>query len=189
MSGIHEGVKYILKFIAVALVITIIYTTISLAGTHCNNKFTITINNNELTARYDTEYIKYIFKRYGGSRYTKSISNDNNEDYFNKIARTKNYYLDIKEYEAYNRFDQRQSYEPFFNQKLKEIFNNKKTMMVQKDGRIIYEGEFKNDITDIISENGRYYFHVYVKEKESSSLFAYSKFSLHFCFLVGDNYE
>ena len=46
MSGIHEGVKYILKFIAVALVITIIYTTISLAGTHYNNKFTKTINNN-----------------------------------------------------------------------------------------------------------------------------------------------
>lgn len=189
MDGINEGFKIIFKFTFLAIIIISSFIIMYYAEEDYKNKFDITINNKEITARYDTEYIKYIFKRYGGSTYTKSISSDNNEDYFNKIARTKNYYLDIKEYEAYNRFDQRQSYEPFFNQKLKKIFNNKKTMMVQKDGRVIYEGEFKNDIIDIISENGRYYFHVYVKQKESSSLFAYSKFSLHFCFLVGDNYE
>ncbi len=189
MDGINEGLKEAFKYTFIAIIIIASFMMVYFVNTDFNDKFDITINNQELIARYDSEYVKYFLKRYGGSNYNISISSDDNSGYFNKLAKSDNYYLDIKEYEAYNKFGHRESYEPFFNQELREVFDDNKTMMVQKDEKIIYEGNFKNDITDIITEDGRYYFHVYTKQKRPSSPFGYSKTSLHFCFLVGDYYE
>lgn len=188
MEGISEGLKEAFKYTFVAIVIIVSFMMVYFVNTDFNDKFVITINNQELTARYDSEYVKYFLKRHGGSNYNKSIHN--NTDYFNKIQQSNTYVLIVKEYEAYDRFGHRDSYTGVSaNQELREVFDNNKKMMVQKDGKIIYDGEFKDDITDIIKENGRYYFHVYTKQKRFSSPFGYSKASLHFCFLVGDGYE
>lgn len=188
MEGISEGIKEAFKYTFVAIVIIVSFMMVYFVNTDFNDKFVITINNQELTARYVSEYVKYFLKRNGGSNYNKSIHN--NTDYFNKIQQSNTYVLIVKEYEAYDRFGHRDSYTGVgANQELREVFDNNKKMMVQKDGKIIYDGEFKDDITDIIKENGRYYFHVYTKQKRFSSPFGYSKASLHFCFLVGDGYE
>lgn len=188
MEGINEGIKEVFKYTFIAIAIIVSFMLVYFNNTDFNDKFDITINGNEMTARYDSEYVKYIFKRHGGSNYNRTISKD--EDLFNKIEQSNTYILNVKEYEAYDKFDHRVSYkEVGSNQILKEVFDDNKTMMIQKDGKIIYDGVFKNDITDIIKENGRYYFHVYTKQKRTSSPFAYSKASLHFCFLVGDSYE
>ena len=188
MEGISEGLKEAFKYTFIAIIIIVSFMMVYFVNTDFNDKFDITINGQELTARYDSEYVKYFLKRHGGSNYNKSIHN--NTDYFNKIQQSNTYVLSVKEYEAYDRFGHRNSYTGVgANQELREVFDNNKKMMVQKDGKIIYDGEFKDDITDIIKENGRYYFHVYTKQKRSSSPFGYSKASLHFCFLVGDGYE
>lgn len=187
MDGLIEGLKKNFMYIFITIIIIVSFMMIYFVNSDYNDKFVIIINDVELTARYDSEYVKYLLKRHGGSNYNRIISN--NSDYFNKIKKSSTYILEVKEYEAYNRFGHRESYELTFNQDLKEVFDNNKTMMVQKDGRIIYDGDFKNNITDIISENGRYYFHVYSKQKRPTSPLGYSKASLHFCFLVGDNYE
>ena len=52
--------------------------------------------------------------------------------------------------------------------------------------KIVYEGKFKNDVTSLIIENGRYFFHVYTSHKRSSSPFAYMDTSLYFNVLVGE---
>ena len=188
MEGISEGLKEAFKYTFIAIIIIVSFMMVYFVNTDFNDKFDITINGQELTARYDSEYVKYFLKRHGGSNYNKSIHN--NTDYFNKIQQSNTYVLSVKEYEAYDRFGHRNSYTGVgANQELREVFDNNKKMMVQKDGKIIYDGEFKDDITDIIKENGRYFFHVYTKQKRSSSPFGYSKASLHFCFLVGDGYE
>ena len=188
MEGISEGLKEAFKYTFIAIIIIVSFMMVYFVNTDFNDKFDITINGQELTARYDSEYVKYFLKRHGGSNYNKSIHN--NTDYFNKIQQSNTYVLSVKEYEAYDRFGHRNSYTGVgANQELREVFDNNKKMMVQKDGKIIYDGEFKDDITDIIKENGRYYFHVYTKQKRFSSPFGYSKASLHFCFLVGDGYE
>ena len=188
MEGISEGLKEAFKYTFIAIIIIVSFMMVYFVNTDFNDKFDITINGQELTVRYDSEYVKYFLKRHGGSNYNKSIHN--NTDYFNKIQQSNTYVLSVKEYEAYDRFGHRNSYTGVgANQELREVFDNNKKMMVQKDGKIIYDGEFKDDITDIIKENGRYFFHVYTKQKRSSSPFGYSKASLHFCFLVGDGYE
>lgn len=93
--------------------------------------------------------------------------NSDYNDKFNKISESDKYLLEVKEYEVYDRFGHRDSYSLVDkNQDLREVFDDNKKMMVQKDGKIIYDGEFKNNITDIIKENGRYYFHVYTKQKK-----------------------
>ena len=189
MAVLSEGLKETFKYTFIAIIIIASFMMVYFVNTDYNDKFDITINGIEMTARYDSEYVKYILKRNGGSTYNRSVNSDDNSGFFNKISKSDYYYLDIKEYEAYNKFGHRESYEPFFNQELREVIDDNKTMMVQKDGKVIYEGDFKNDITDIIKEDGRYYFHVYTKQKRPSSPFAYSKASLHFCFLVGDSYE
>ncbi len=189
MDGISIGLKEVFLYTFVVIVIIASFMMVYFINTDYNDKFDITINGNEMTARYDSEYVKYFLKRNGGSTYNRSINSNNNSELFNKIEESDNYYLNIKEYETYNKFGYRESYEPSFNQELREVFDNNKTMMVQKDGKIIYKGSFKNDITDIIKEDGRYYFHVYTKQKRKSSPFGYSKASLHFCFLVGDTHE
>ena len=188
MEGISEGLKEAFKYTFIAIIIIVSFMMVYFVNTDFNDKFDITINGQELTVRYDSEYVKYFLKRHGGSNCNKSIHN--NTDYFNKIQQSNTYVLSVKEYEAYDRFGHRNSYTGVgANQELREVFDNNKKMMVQKDGKIIYDGEFKDDITDIIKENGRYYFHVYTKQKRFSSPFGYSKVSLHFCFLVGDGYE
>lgn len=188
MVGIKEGLKETLKYIFVIALIVVSFMMVYFVNSDYNDKFVITINGNEMTARYDSEYVKYFLKRYGGLTYNKSIHN--NMDYFNKISKSDKYLLEVKEYEAYDRFGHRDSYSLVDkNQDLREVFDDNKKMMVQKDGKVIYDGEFKNNITDIIKENGRYYFHVYTKQKRFSSPFGYSKTSLHFCFLVGEGYE
>lgn len=188
MDGISEGLKETFKYTFIAAIIIISFMMIYFVNTDYNDKFDITLNGNEMTARYDSEYVKFFLKRHGGLTYNKVIQN--NTDYFNKIVRSDNYFLEIKEYEVYDKFGHRESYVGIEkNEELREVLDYNKTMMIQKDGKIIYNGEFKNDITDIITENGRYYFHVYTKQKRTSSPFGYSKTSLHFCFLVGDSYE
>ena len=67
MDGINEGFKIIFKFTFLAIIIISSFIIMYYAEEDYKNKFDITINNKEITARYDTEYIKYIFKRYGGS--------------------------------------------------------------------------------------------------------------------------
>ena len=187
MDGINKGLKsvFIYSFIAIFIITT--FFIVYYSTNDYSNKFVISINDTELLARYDTEYVKFIFKRFSGGTYNKSVSN--NSMLFNKIKTCDKYILNIEEYEAYNRFSHREEYKSTTNQELKEVFDNNKTMMVQKDNKIIYEGKFLNDITSIIKENGRYYFHVYTKQKGNSSPFGYSKTSLHFNFLVGDDYE
>ncbi len=188
MEGISEGLKISFKYTFIAIVIILSFMMIYFVNTDYNDKFDITINDKELTARYDSEYVKYFFKRYGGSNYNRIIHN--NSDYFNKIKQADTYILSVKEYEVYNKFGHRESYNGInSNLELREVFDDDKKMMVQKDNITIYDGEFKSDVTDIIKEDGRYFFHVYTKQKRNSSPFGYSKTSLHFCFLVGDNYE
>ncbi len=188
MDGINLGLKQVFKYFFIVSILVATFLVIYFSDNEYVDKFDITVNDNIITAMYDTEYVQYFLKKNGGRKHNRSISN--NEDLFNRIEESDNYYLNFKEYEVYDKFGHRTDYNyDASKQELKEVFDNKKSMMVQKDGIIIYEGIFKNNITDIIKEPGRYFFHIYTKQKRSTSPFAYSKTSLHFNFLVGDSNE
>ncbi len=187
MDGISKGLGT-LKYVFVTIILLLIFMMIYFVSNDYEDKFVITINGKEITSRYDQEYVKYFLKRFGDSNYNKTVSDES--QLFNKVSFANNYILEIKEYEVYNKFGHRENY--YMDKEgleYKEVFDEDKTMMVQKDGKIIYEGKFLSNLKDIIKMPGRYYFHVYTKQDRATSPFAYSKTSLHFCFLVGDYYE
>lgn len=186
MDGISSGVKKIVKICFIPLVVIILLMFFIGIDNEINNKFVITLNNNELLSRVDTEYVEIIFKKIGGNTYNKKV--DSGSEYFNKINSSNKYILDIKEYEIYGKYGHRVSYKGIDSGKgtSKFVTDDNKTMMVQKDNKIVYEGKFKNDVTSLIIENGRYFFHVYTSHKRSSSPFAYMDTSLHFNVLVGE---
>ena len=122
MEGIGLGLKEAFKYTFIAILIIVSFMMVYFVNTDYNDKFDITINNQELTARYDSEYVKYFLKRHGGSNYNRSVQN--NTDFFNKIQQSSSYILSVKEYEAYDRFGHRDSYTGVGgNQELREVFD------------------------------------------------------------------
>lgn len=62
------------------------------------------------------------------------------------------------------------------------------TMQIYRKNKLIYDGEFISDVTDYISEQGRYYFHIYGKRK--AGIISNVKSHLAFNVIVGGgNYE
>ena len=73
MDGISSGVKKIVKICFIPLVVIILLMFFSGIDNEINNKFVITLNNNELLSRVDTEYVEIIFKKIGGNTYNKKL--------------------------------------------------------------------------------------------------------------------
>ena len=184
IPGLKEVFKYLLIIILIVFIILMLYFN----NTEINNKFEVKLNDKSLTFRKDTEYVDYILKKNGDGHHYGDLSV--NENLFNSLNKTGNYKLEIREYEVYNKFEQRVNYQTLEkNYTYVEVIDNNKKMMIQKSGKIIYDGDYKNDLTDIINENGRYYFHIYTKSKRNTSPFAYVKSNIHFNVLIGDNNE
>ena len=186
MDGINNGLNLVLKYVILVVSIIVLFILLaSNANEKYNNAFKVTFNDKVMYATYDSVYVEVFLLRDGGS---KVAIEPENKSIFNKIGKSDKYIMDLNEYELYNVFGVRTT---FYNNKLKyfklkEVFDDNKTMMIQKDGKTIYEGEFKRDVTSFITENGRYYFHIYTKQKRNSSIFAFSKTSIHFNVLVGE---
>lgn len=72
--------------------------------------------------------------------------------------------------------------------KFKIVDESSFTMKIYRKNKLIYDGEFVSDVTDYISEKGRYYFHIYGKRRAG----IISNVESHFAFNVvigGGNYE
>lgn len=185
LPGLFSSIKNVLIISFIVAIIMLAYFSIDFV----HNKFVITINNQEIVARMDVEYKKFIFKDYQEEGLNKSISNES--EIINYIKRDNNIILKINEYEVYNKYNVREdySYLELNTYKYKPVNTKNKTMLIQKDNKTIYEGGFKEDITDLIKENGRYYIHVYNKSKGDTFLFSYVKTNLHFIINIGDENE
>ena len=73
MDGISSGVKKIVKICFIPLIVIILLMFFIGIDNEINNKFVITLNNNELLSRVDTEYVEIIFKKIGGNTYNKKL--------------------------------------------------------------------------------------------------------------------
>lgn len=67
------GLKITFKYIILIIFILITFMMIYFVNTDYNDKFDIFINGKDITSRYDTEYVRYFLKRYGGSNYNRNI--------------------------------------------------------------------------------------------------------------------
>lgn len=154
---------------------------------YVQNEFEVTINDQDMIVRLEDWYKKAFIVYEGRYNYNQTIVES---DIFNKINYEKTFILNINEYEIYLKNGKRQPIDSYNKDCLEYnctlIVDNDKMMKVQRLGKTIYEGKFKNDISDIVTEDGRYYFHIYTKSKRKDTLFAYVKTNIHFNVLVGD---
>ena len=147
------------------------------------NKFVISLNGVEINARTYSEFRElFLVKNVSESR-TKSYSFS--KELFVKIPTSDKYVFNFNEYEIYNKFNQRESYSPISGYKrLKEVNDSKNMLKIERMGKVLYDGDFKLDISDIITGEGRYYFHIYNQSKRTSSPIARVNTMLTFNVLV-----
>ncbi len=177
--------KPMLCFLLIIVLIVSFIFIIDGKDRYFQNKFIIKINNQELKARLDVKYKKLFINNY--NYYDCNKNSCSFEDSFARINREDKIILNVNEYEVYNRFNKRVSYNNINgNYDYKEVIDENKTMMVQRMGKTVYEGEFISDISDIVKEDGRYYFHIYTKSKRNFTPFSKVETSIHFSVYIGD---
>lgn len=137
MQGLKEGFG-IIKYLILVVFIILTFTILLLNVNYDRNKFLVYINDTEIFAYLFDIETNLIFKNtqdfYATSNYK-----------INEINKSPKYILSIIE-----------------KDKKDNIVNSKITKLkIIKNEETIYDGEYMEDITNIISEKGRYYVHVY----------------------------
>lgn len=108
------------------------------------------------------------------------------------VKKSNKYYLKINECEFYydktlyrNNHDLPQNCETNTSLKVNFVNNSSFDIEIYKENQIIYSGAYISDISKYLSDNGRYYFHIYGKRKTG---FWY-KITKHISFniIIGDD--
>lgn len=182
MDDYLPGFKIMFKYTFILLIVICVpliwYYSRDIPG----NKFIIKINDTNMLSRIDVEHRDILFVQHDGSFRT-----DETNIFENKLELNNKIELSVLEYEVYNRYGNRKNYQGSCNNCTYESVNiGTKTMMVQRLGKIIYEGEYESNLSNIITEKGRYYFHIYTKTKKGFLPTSYIKSDIHFTVLIGD---
>jgi hypothetical protein len=156
------------------------------------NTFTVTINNKELYVYFHEKYkrglIPLIFGAESGYNSSNNISPIVNEvKYNNKII------LDISEYEVYekktnDRLKRKVNFGAEDYYVYKNIKNHKMRLIIKRQDKVLYDGDYIKDISKYVTEPGRYYFQTYVYRNDNFYTTITTRMSFN-VILKGDNYE
>ncbi len=164
---------YIVLFTIINIFLIFIINT---KTSYISNDFILMINNQPFNYIWREYEKNFIFKD------SKICSNPPKE---NEIHDSDFIHLTFNEYEKYdnNNFRVTGNFSNIFNNSYnyKEV-KNPTTMKIKKNNIIIYEGEFKNNITDLIKDEGRYYIHIYISRKENKFRKIYTELSANFTY-------
>lgn len=167
IPGLKKGFTVIL-IVCLSVAILLLY---AYNNSYFKNKFVISINDYEVNARYKSEFSEFLFIKNNSEGYIKSYSKTS--DLLNEIPKSNKYILNIKEYEAYDKYKHRESYqESMSSHDYKNVNNSKNRLKIERMNEVLYDGDFINDVSEYITEEGRYYFHIYNKSKRTSFIFA-----------------
>ena len=181
-----EVIKSLIPFFNMFLMILILFTFIFMQqAPYQQNIFEITINNNNLRNYYEEKYHNLLT-----TKKTSGYHSSNTDTIFNKIDKSDKYILYIEENEVYdknNLVKESSSWNKNDKYRYIEVDDSIIKLKIETKNGIIYDGDYKKDITEFIKDNGRYYFHIYVKSKRK--LFSYVETNISFNILVGDTNE
>lgn len=177
------GLKKSLIVIFCISFLLVVFLLISFNNSFFENKFVVTFNDQNINARYYSKYSELLLVKRVSEGRLNSYSYA--YDLLNKTYLSDKYTLDLKEYEIYDRFGHRESYSPVSSNVKTEIVEDSNVdLKIERMDKVLYEGPFISDVTDFISEEGRYYFHIYVKSKRSTTPIARVNTTLTFNVLV-----
>lgn len=136
--------------------------SMNLASNYKKDLFTIEFNGTLIKCYYQEDF-KIAGIKVAGSSGNNDIINTNNT-----IDLEDNMNLDINEFEVYSKSGKLVSAKDgwYKNNELtyKEV-NNEITLEIKRMDKIIYSGEYINNLNRYINEPGRYYIHIYVNRK------------------------
>ncbi len=182
LDGIKQMLIVFINIVAMFAILIMLY-----GYAYPENSFEIQLNNNDLKCYYNETYQNTFIISHG---YYGLHCNTNIKK--NVIPKSEAYSLTIKEFEVYDKSNNRieNSYwKQDSNYDYKEINDSKITLKIENKNGILYEGNYINDISDYLQDNGRYYFHVTVVSNRNPKYLAFVKTMISFNVIVGDSNE
>ena len=161
---IFKPIFYFILFISFFFLLNLIQN-VNRYNSFTKNIFEVSINDKLLNCYY-TEIYNNTFLISGTNKGYNHIEQTNN-----KINNNHKFYLKINEYEVYHtngvRIRENDSWKREYNHIYKEVTNHNLTLQIKRKNEILYEGIFISDISKYLTENGRYYFHIYSTRKDN----------------------
>lgn len=173
----HPFIKYFIFIFTFINILLILFLNHSEA--YDSNEFILTLNNQRLNYIYREKYDNILIHNYS----------ENTETGTNSFLKNNEMLLDIHEYEVYNKNNYRVS-GSFSNYKsayydYKEV-NNIYRIKIKKNNKILYDGEYKKDLSDNLNTQGRYFLHLYFERKINLFSSVKTELSINFTLLEKD---
>ena len=163
LSEIIKPFKVLFIILIVEFLFILIFFTALYSG-YDKNLFEIKLNNTLMNCYYSEEYTNGIIINAGTSGYN-SVENRINEIQLNNPIK-----LDVNEYEVYYKNGYRKA---DTNGWLKEdnlnyssVKNSKLKLIIKRKNKLLYDGDYISDLSNVINEKGRYYIHIYSVRKD-----------------------
>lgn len=179
LIGIKNILIVTLNIIAMIIVVVFIY-----GFTYQENYFEIKLNNNDLRCHYNEEYHNSLIINTGLSG---AVSNSNIQE--NIISLNNSYILRVKEFEVFDnsKIKKDNSYwRKNSSYNYQEVNDSKIKLKIETKEKILYDGDYKEDISEYIHNKGRYYFHISVVSNRTPKYLAFVKTNISFNVIVGD---
>lgn len=138
------------------------FLMLNLTSNYEKNLFKVEINGIPMKCYYEEKFNMARIPVAGTGSYNNVLNNKNSIDLENSMN------LNIKEFEVYYKNGNRKSNTVgwYIDSELiyKEVSNPIRIEIKRMD-KLIYDGEYTQDISKYINEKGRYYIHIYAKRK------------------------
>ncbi len=168
---------------SVAAVISLYFSKGS-SQNYYSNEFVVSLNNTKM---------KYIYRETFNNKVTKENYDvgENFQDII--ITKTDSLLLDFKEYEVYdiNNLRINGSFYNKLNEEKKYVYkivNNDVKLKIKKEGNVLYNGKYTENIASYLNETGRYYMHIYNTRNEHGNKI-YTDLSMTFMLINGEVYN
>ncbi len=183
LSQVLKSLKhtFLISFIVIACIILLLTNLLS---DYEKNIFEISLSDIPMKCYYQ-EKLHFLFFDLAGDSSYNSVNNK-----INRIQLNDSINLKVDEYEVYYKNGNRKKNNTGWSKTDKYMYiktTNRMQLQIKKGNKIIYDGDYTEDISKYIHEIGRYYIHIYIRRNVSFLLKDVTHIS--FNVIVGDTNE
>lgn len=184
LSEIFHSLKYLFLILIIALVGSLSFFTLKYSG-YDKNVFEVNINGTSMNCFYTEKYNSAFLVQ------AQTSSLNDIEPAINNIKLDNAMNLEVNEYEVYYKNGMRKEDTNGWHKEddLNYVqVNNDIKIEIKRMNKVLYDGEYIEDLSKYINEKGRYYIHIY--STRNVGLFTSVKTHISFNVIVGGgNYE
>ncbi len=184
LSEVFNAFKHLFLILIITLIVSFSFFILKYSG-YDKNIFEININGTSMNCFYSEKYNSGFLIQ------AQTSSLNDVEPAINSIELSDTMNLEVNEYEVYYENGKRKEDTDGWHKK--EDLNYVKVdndikIEIKRMNKVLYDGEYINDLSKYINEKGRYYIHIY--SSRNVGLFTSVKTHISFNVIVGGgNYE